>query len=466
MGSQAQTIHPAALIGGALALALGIGLVLPFYADAMAESWLRLMVLPALLVLGLVFLLDRMILLGLVLLFRAAGDIVFENTRVALGGLSIGFGGLVNIFVILVAVLLVAARPQRFPRRFAPAWTAFLLVALVGVLTAPEPGEAARSFLALLSYFAVFVSAFYFVNGERDFKVCVKLVLLSSLLPAAYALVDIAANYGGGLHDFRLKSTFGHANIFAFYLTLVLLVSIYALKSPQMVLSGLRRVLLTVYVPFLVGLLLLTQTRSAWAACFAIFALYALMFERRYLLYLVLVPAVAMLVPSVRDRVLDLGGGNEMFQYAKLNSFAWRLQIWEYGLRWIRPENLPLGYGLGAFKHFATTFFPYSGGVNYGAHNIYVQILFELGAIGLACFAWLFARLLGTVRRMAAVDRLGGFVAMALVLEYLIVSASDNILSYLAFNWYVWFVLGAACAVALCRTQAAGGTLNNEGDMP
>ncbi|BAL23278.1 O-antigen ligase [Azoarcus sp. KH32C] len=453
------------LIGGALIVALAVGIALPLYADAMAESYLRLMALPALLVLGFVFLVDRSLLLGLVLLFRAAGDLVFESTKITLGGQSIGFGGLVNAFVILVAVLLVAARPERFPRRIASAWTGFLLVALVGTAIAPDRGDAVRTYLGLLSYFAVFVSAFYFVNGERDFKVCVKLVLLSSLLPAAYALVDVAMNAGGGLHGFRLKSTFSHPNIFAFYLTLVLLVSIYALKSPTIVLTPLRRVALMAYVPFLLGLLLLTQTRSAWVACFAIFALYALLFERRYLVYLLLVPVLALLVPAVRERVLDLGSGNEVVQYAKLNSLAWRLQIWEYGLRWIRPVNVPLGFGLGAFKYFSPTFFPYSGGVNFGAHNIYVQIVFELGVIGLACFAWLFARVFGTLRRMAAADRLGAFVAIALVVEYLIISASDNVLAYLAFNWYVWFVLGAACAVALWRTAEQGGA-HTPGDKP
>lgn len=452
MNHDAQSPHPAVLTGGALIVALAVGLVLPLYADAMADSYVRLMVLPALLVLAFVFLLDRVVLLAIVLLFRAAGDLVFESTRVSLGGLAIGFGGLINAFVILIAVLLVAARPERFPRRIAPAWTGFLLTALVGVAMAPERGDAVRSYLGLLSYFAVFVSAFYFVKGERDFKVCVKLVLLSSLLPAAYALFDLAAHgMGGALQGFRLKSTFSHPNIFAFYLTLVLSLSLYALKSPTIVLSPLRRVALCAYLPLLLGLLLATQTRSAWMACFAIFALYALMFERRYLVYLMLVPLLALLVPGVRERVLELGSGNEIVQYAKLNSFAWRLQIWEYGLRWIRPENLPLGYGLGAFKHFAPTFFPYSGGVHFGAHNIYVQMLFELGAIGLASFAWLFARLLATLRRMVAVDRLGAFVAIALVVEYLIISASDNIFAYLAFNWYVWFVLGAACAVALSR---------------
>lgn len=457
MNGELLSRHPSLLSGVAFAVALLVGLAIPVYADLMAGNYVRLMVLPTLIALGFIFCLDRLFLLGMVLLFRAAGDLVFDSTKFSLGPISLGFGGLVNAFVILIAVLLVAGRPARFPRAVAQPWIVFLLVALVCVFIAPEKGEAIRSYLGFLSYFAVFLSAFYFVRTEADFKVCVKLVLLSSLLPSGYALADLLmSGLPAGFQGYRLKSTFTHPNIFAFYLTLVLCLALYALKSPRIQLGALRRSALTLYVPYLLVLLLLTQTRSAWMACFAVFGIYALMFERRYLVYLAAAPALAMLVPSVRDRVLDLGSGNEVVQYAKLNSFAWRLQIWEYGLRWIRPENLLLGYGFGSFKFYSPTFFPFSGGVNFGAHNIYVQTLFEFGLAGLAALSWLFARLLRTLKRMARIDKLGAFVAIALVVEYMIISASDNVFSYLAFNWYFWFVVGAGCAVVLRHMEEEG----------
>ena len=37
---------------------------------------------------------------------------------------------------------------------------------------------------------------------------------------------------------------------------------------------------------------------------------------------------------------------------------------------------------------------------------------------------------------------------MTIVFEYLVMSYSDNMLSYLSFNWYFWFLMGTACAVA------------------
>jgi hypothetical protein len=43
------------------------------------------------------------------------------------------------------------------------------------------------------------------------------------------------------------------------------------------------------------------------------------------------------------------------------------------------------------------------------------------------------------------------------VLQYLAVSASDNMAAYLAFNWYFWFVAGAGCALLAHAAPAPEG---------
>jgi O-antigen ligase len=332
---------------------------------------------------------------------------------------------------------------------------------------APVKGDAIRLYLALISYFSIFISAFYFVRSRDDFNRCVRIILWSSVLPALYALVDIAIHGGvTGPNGARLQSTFSHPNIFAFYLTLVVSLGLYVLKSEPATLSVPNRVIVTGYMFLLLALLVLTQTRSAWLACFLLFAAYGLFFERRYLLYLVLLSLFALLIPSVRDRVLDLGAGNEVIQYAKLNSFAWRVYLWESGFRWMRPPHYLLGYGLDSFQHYSPTFFPLAGKTNFNAHNIYVQWLFELGAFGLLAYLWLYGRLLWALKKMLPKDKLGGFILIALVIQYLMVSFSDNMASYLAFNWYFWFVAGAACALvaADARVETIKNAQQKRGD--
>lgn len=466
------------LVSAMLLLALLVGVALPGYVGAMGDSIAKLMVLPALILLLLLLCYDRMLLLLLILVLRASGDVFLESTKFSLGSVQLGIGGLINACVLLIALLLMLENPKVLHRKMLLPWLGFLMIALYGVVSAPQLGDAIRTYLSLISYTAIFVSAFYFVRSPTDFRRVAVLIIWSSILPVLYGALDIVLQ--GGVHGpngARLQSTFSHPNIFAFYLTLVIALVLYLLKSPEKNHSAPRsilnqarssigdtahptssttgvRVMLMLYALILLVFLLLTQTRSAWIGCFALFALYGWFFERRYLVYLFLIPLLALLLPSVRERLMDLGSGNEVVQYAKLNSFAWRVYIWESGLQWMRASSYFLGNGLGAFQYYSPTFFPLAGKVHFGAHNIYVQWLFELGVLGLLAYLWLFVRLLWMLRSFVAYNRLGGFIVIALMIQYLVVSFSDNMAYYLVFNWYFWFVVGAACA-SLCAAQSS-----------
>lgn len=384
-----------------------------------------------------------------ILAVRSACDLFLDSTRFSVGGYSLGAGGVINAFVILIVLLLAMEKPGALPKRDLGAWAALLVLTLASAAFAPVTADAVRIYLALLSYCAVFVSAFFIVRSPGDFRTCVRIVLWSSAIPAVYALVELAT---GGAHrpdGLRLQSTFSHPNIFAFYLVLIVCLVLYVLKSATGTLKAGTRIALGLYMLLLLALLVLTQSRSAWIACGAVFALYGFAFERRYLAYLMLVPLLALLVPSVHERLLDLGTGNEYEQYARLNSLAWRRLMWETSLQWMRPDHYLLGYGLGSFTHYSPQFFPLAGDFNPGAHSVYVQLLFEVGAAGLLAYLWLYARLIWVLRAVARFDRLAAFISIALVVAYLIVSFSDNMLAYLSFNWYFWFITGAASAAVM-----------------
>lgn len=425
---------------GAGALAVGVGV--PLYVSEFGESTAAMFALPMLLLLAALFVVNRTWLLLLILVTRAAADVVLESTRSS----GIGAGALINAAVIMLTMTLVFEKPKAAPGKMLAAWAAFFLTSLYGIALAPEKGEAVRLCLTWLSNLAVFVAAFHVVRSAEDFRFFIRLILWSSALPALYALYDIAANAPAAGMEFRLQSTFTHANILAFYLMLVIALGFYMVRSrPQG--QPVRYTLLSFYLLFLTGLLILTQTRSAWFACFGMLLAYGLLFERRYLLYLVLLFGVAMLIPVVRERIVDLGSGNEVVHQAKLNSFAWRVALWESGLAWMEPLRYIFGYGIGSFREYAPVFFPLGDGIRWDAHNVYVQWFFDVGAIGLAAYLWIHARLLYLLRPLFTFDRLLGFIIFALVASYLFVSFSDNMMFYLAFNWYFWFTVGAACAL-------------------
>lgn len=442
-----QGLGPYASTVGLLLAGVVAGLGAVGYVFAVNGSMLLIGALPFVLLLMMLLVLDKRLLLMIILVGRASGDIVFETSK--FGG-GFGVGGLINALIIFIAFLFVAERPDGISRRLASIWAPLLLVSAAALFWAPEFKDGLRMLLALTSYCAVFVIAYYVVRSRKDFETWVTVILLSSIIPVLYAPVDILQNiHTTERYGFRLKSTFSHPNIYAFYLVLIISLLFYRLKTTMLQSSSGKRALMWLYMLLLLALLVLTKTRSAWAGCFVIFAVYGLLFERKYLVYLVFAPLVGLLVPSIRDRILDLGQGNEYVQYAHLNSFAWRVLMWQSALEWMDKSRYLLGYGLNAFKYYSPVFFPLAGTTNFGAHSTYVQWLFETGVVGVLTATWMHVRLFVTLFAGWLRDRLRAVIAITLVIEYLFFAFSDNMLDYLAFNWYFWFFLGMACAVTM-----------------
>jgi O-antigen ligase len=430
------------LILGVVMVAGVAGAILPPYVAAAGESVFRLAVLPAAIVLGFLFLFNRPVLFLLIIFFRAVCDPLFEATRA--GGDSMGLGAIANALVILMAFLFLVERPRAVTRTAIPMWAPLLVVAVLAAVRAPELGPAVKYLLVYLSYASVFAIPFFLKGRLADPRFLVPLILLSSLMPVLYGFFDFAT-WACGRPDARVCSTFEHPNIFAFYLVLMVSLTLYILKSEQFRISSPQRWLLVGYMIALIALLMLTKTRSAWAACIVVFVVYGLFFQRRFLVYLVVGLGLLLLLPPVQDRLMDLAQGNEQVQFGKLNSYAWRKSIWEAGLSWMSAAYYPIGYGLESFGYYTSVFFPTRSGRT-GAHSVYVQWFFEAGVIGVACAAWLFQRLFSMLWRGRIRDRLGAVLFITIVLEYLVMAYSDNMLAYLSFNWTFWFLMGVVCA--------------------
>ena len=431
-----------------IGFSLFIGAIIPWYVDVMDGQTGKLLVLPALLVSVFLLWYDKKLTLILIILFRASGDIFLESTRFSLGSYQVGIGGLINALIIFVTLLMIIEKPNVIPKNLAVAWTIFLTIALCGVAISPAKSDAIRMWLSLVSSFMIFTSAFYLLKTKKDFRYFIKLILASSAIPIVYAFVDIFLNSSsGGVDGFRLKSTFSHPNIFAFYLTLLITLTFYLFKTTPKSSKLTVKASLASYLLLLFIFLLLTKTRSAWIGCYAFFFLYSALFERRYFIYLLAVPLAGLLIPGVADRLLDLTQGNEVIRYSKLNSFAWRVELWNSAINWSTPLSFITGHGLQSFKEYSPIFFPLAGEINWGAHSVVVQLLFELGIFGLTSMFWLYYIVFKNLKMMLSIDRLGAFSLLTIIFSYIIYSFSDNMLDYLAFNWYMWFTLGLGCAL-------------------
>lgn len=425
-----------------------VGAIAVPYGAWVGDNLIRIVALPTVLALLFFLILDKSNLFLLLILIRVPIDPMIEATRFGL----LSVGAVLNALIILIAFWLFIERPRAVSRIVIPMWLPLVLIMLFETARAPDLVQGIRTFLGYLTSVAVFTVPFYLKQCQKDMHFCIRLILLSSLIPVLYGFVDFAQGGYTNVPGDRISSTLPHPNIFAFYLVLVISLAFYMVKSSVMKTSMAQRWLVAAYMGVLMVLLVLTKTRSAWAACLVVFVVYGLMFERKYLIYVAVASVLALLVPAVQDRLADLYTGRQYWTNGiPQNSYEWRKMIWEAGWVWMELTALPLGYGLDSFAYRSIEFYGAANGVQSGAHNVYVQWLFEAGVVGLLCAAWLYFRLLSLLRMGMKEDRLGTVIVITVVMEYLVVSYSDNMLSYLGFNWYYWFVLGTACSIIVAR---------------
>lgn len=425
------------------------------------DNPLKLVAIPILIALLFLYFYNRSYLMLLIILSRASLDPLLTWS-------GVGLGGALNILVISICILFLFSKSDVARAPFFRMWFPFLFLVMFSVLYSPDKIYSFRFTLLLLSYCVLFIIPFYLVRSVKDAGDIIKVLVISSFIPICYALFELATGRAITVDGIRLKSTFTHPNVFAFYLVVVITFSLYLLKNTVFLLAKSKRILLVLYMLLMIALLLLTKTRGAWLACIEVFVFYGVFFERKILVYIVVAGVSALALPAVQDRLSDLVQGSEYAQYAqyaKLNSYEWRVQLWLSALEWVKLKPI-LGYGINSFKLYSPTFFPLESINGFDAHNVYIQLLFDIGVVGLLSYLFVLLNLFAWLKKIYPQDKPGIAIIASLVVAYVIASYSDNILHYHALNWYFWGLMGFICAyMQLLKKQATELVKDNSDNM-
>ena len=304
----------------------------------------------------------------------------------------------------------------------------------------------------------MFIAPFFIVRSESDKKFWIRVLLFSSFLPVMMACAGIVTKLRFLYVYGRLSGTFTHANILAFYVVFVIALVLYVLSTGILKFRFPARLALWFYMGALLIVLIVTQTRSAWMACGLLFLIYGILKDRKLLFFCLIAGVVLMATPQVQTRLKDLTEGTGAKKSEQLNSMAWRFRLWEYAVPSIQKRFFT-GHGLDSFQLLSKDFFPLEKRTGAPAHSVYVQLIFETGIFGLLAYLWIYVKLLKTFyRRMRFGSReisVESAILFSYLIGYLVVSVSDNLLYYLAFNWYFWFFVGVLIkAGSLTEPQA------------
>jgi len=432
--------------------AIFFGLTSLILVNLVGEHYTYLLALPILFIIGLFFLADRHLFFALVVLIRASLDAPFDAMKLG----NFGLGAVLNALVIFIALLTFLDKPVRLNvnlNRMQRSWLVYLSLAFVSLLYSPVFLPSLKVFLIIVSYGSMLYMGLSSVKNEGDLGKWLTIIIYSSAIPLAYGLFSLLVGGGGARFSIqeglRAQATFKHPNSLAFYLALAITVSFYTLKAKPLNVSPKLIKLLPFYIVALLGMLVMTKTRSAWVATYLFFFVYAFFYDRKFLIVVIAAPFLALLIPDVQDRLLDLQKGNDYGGgYERLNSFAWRTSTWRNAIHWMDETRYLTGYGIASFVHFspkfvmANAFELFETEIN--AHSVYVQMFFELGILGLLSFLFLIYTNIKTIVSLYARDKLLIFTVVVLLVEFMFECFSDNMLDYLVYEWYMWFFIGVA----------------------
>lgn len=407
-------------------------------------SYVALLGLPVLMILTMLFIFNRDLLFLLIIISRVSLDPFIVKSKMG----ALGLGLVLNVIIILMAIMSFKTLPIKLKKLLKDSWLVFFVVLIFALIFSTDFVNSLKIFVNIIACGAIFTIALSLIKNEQNYTKWLKVVLISSLIPIGYALSEKimgSAQYFGS-EGFRLQGTFFHPNVLGFYSVLIISVCLIIFKIDLKVVNGFVKKSLPLYILLIFTVLLFTKTRSAWAACFVFMFLYGLIFERKYLVYMMVVMAMALLVPEIQDRLINLQQGEAVWGHGQLNSYSWRTTIWKDGLSWMSPQRYFFGYGLDSFIKHSVTFFSLGGGGHAGAHNVYVQLLFETGGLGLAAYLLMNFVLLKNSIKYLRVHALLSFMLISLIIEYGLFAYSDNMFAYISFNWSYWFVLGITIA--------------------
>jgi O-antigen ligase len=199
------------------------------------------------------------------------------------------------------------------------------------------------------------------------------------------------------------------------------------------------------YIGVLVLLLVATYTRISWLGTIVCFVYLSWVYgRRRYAIMAFVVGAIAL--PVLGRDILERIQAIEIFLDSsdltdRNNSMGWRFYFWTHLIdAW--KEQPWFGYGTGSSIVFGKELM----GVWTSPHNGYLRVLYETGIVGFMAFMWVIGTMLGQAFRLLRQNlnqevKLVAHIYVTMILAYLILNLTDNILEYYEVAIYNWAIL-------------------------
>lgn len=377
----------------------------------------------------------------IVLLFsRSSMDALIENP-LSIAGLSITISSLLACYSIIIIIAYLLTNKIYVKNSIARSYYAFIIISIITALIPGNYHFGLIYILKFISILCIYLIVYFLCAWLENFeRTILKTIIASAIIPLVLGLYQIIFNkeaslIAGDLN--RIHGTFVHPNVFAFFLLIIIAVSvIYLLNYNQK----------NLFLYFIIALSLVelysTYTRGAWLGLAFMVIIYTtfskIKFSNKLLIFTLIIFLIIPLYTPIADRFANVLSTNP-----EESSLATRVYIWKemFILAFHKPL---LGYGIGSFKTLS------SHVLNWGieAHNDYLKLLVETGALGLISYLVIQWNTLATIIKKKHPNYRVLFIFLTV---FFLLSLADNIIDMTVCQWYIW-----ALAAIYSRGQTPG----------
>jgi hypothetical protein len=356
--------------------------------------------------------------------------------------------------VLLVILLVRLNRTRALVFRFWP-YALMLLFMLFSVFRSPARIDGLRLLMKIVFPFLVFLAAAQLTKSSQEADEYMSYWLGGGLVASLCAPVLVLVTGSRFLYPdgFRFNPGFTSASSFSFYMLALFLFCYARWRSQRSLGFALLAAVFGIQT-------VLPLTRIAWIGLLfgvGAFELCYVKGRKKWLVagLIVLVPIMTMYtlvwsIPTLQERVFQtdrIESDLPALEQAQSIGLTGRGTVWLAGWEDYWQHSVLLGQGIGSSDHYFMTLF---GTV---AHNEYLRVLYDGGAIGLVLFLFANLWLLYWLGKSKSIDnsktRVYPATGVALIVAYLLIAITDNPLDYyLLFTQYVFFVLGVCVALS------------------
>lgn len=381
--------------------------------------------------------------LFLLLILRPTLDIFASQSILSISNYSLNIASVLAIFTIsfcLITLLGNFKKIRSLPLKL-PLFL-FIFISLASIFFSFNPALGTIEWLRILSIFSMYLLGFILIKNPDDFKKLIYVIIFSAVIPGLTAFYQFFTRSGMTIIDEsisnRIFGTFAHPNLFAYYLTIPLTLSIFLILNKQKYFT--RSFLIKLSAACFFILLLLTYTRGAWAVFLMIIFILGIIRYKKFLFgSAIALMLLYFIVPPLNTRV------NNLFEYDPYSSISWRINLWKDSIRYSQ-EKIVLGHGLGTANELILD----RRGERFGSpdpHNDYLKILIETGFLGITAYLILIIALLFNLSKRyfnsdSAFAKNLFLLFIGISIGLYIMSFADNILRNTALQWTFWILLG------------------------